>query len=87
MIRHVTDSDIEQVRAFLEGYVDTSLFLLSTLAALGPRLGHHLNSGNFRLVEEDGRVVVLDWVGQYPAGLLDQVRQLRDPQEVNHVLA
>src|ERR1700753_2874930 len=59
MIRHVTDSDIDQVRAFLEGYVDTSLFLLSTLAALGPRLGHHLNSGNFRLVEEDGRVVAV----------------------------
>jgi predicted GNAT family acetyltransferase len=59
MIRHVTDSDIDQVRAFLEGHVDTSLFLLSTLAALGPRLGHHLNSGNFRLVDEDGRVVAV----------------------------
>jgi len=54
MIRHVTDSDLDQVRAFLESHVDTSLFLLSTLAALGPRLGHHLNSGNFRLIAEEG---------------------------------
>jgi RimJ/RimL family protein N-acetyltransferase len=59
MIRHVTDSDLERVRAFLESHVDTSLFLLSTLAALGPRLGQHLNSGNFRLIEEAGRVVAV----------------------------
>jgi len=39
--------------------VDTSLFLLSTLAALGPRLGSHLNSGNFRLIEERGNVVAV----------------------------
>jgi predicted GNAT family acetyltransferase len=59
MIRHVTDSDLEHVRAFLESHVDTSLFLLSTLNALGPRLGSHLNSGNFRLLEEDGRIVAV----------------------------
>jgi ribosomal protein S18 acetylase RimI-like enzyme len=59
MIRHVTDSDLERVRAFLESHVDTSLFLLSTLAALGPRLGHHLNSGNFRKIEEDGEIVAV----------------------------
>ena len=59
MIRNVTDSDLERVRAFLESHVDTSLFLLSTLAALGPRLGPHLNSGNFRLIEEGGQVVAV----------------------------
>jgi predicted GNAT family acetyltransferase len=59
MIRHVTDSDLQRVRAFLESHVDTSLFLLSTLAALGPRLGHHLNSGNFRLIEADGQIVAV----------------------------
>lgn len=59
MIRHVTDSDLERVRAFLESHVDTSLFLLSTLAALGPRLGPHLNSGNFTLVEESGQVAAV----------------------------
>jgi predicted GNAT family acetyltransferase len=59
MIRHVTDSDLERVRVFLESHVDTSLFLLSTLAALGPRLGNHLNSGNFRLIEERGQIVAV----------------------------
>jgi predicted GNAT family acetyltransferase len=59
MIRHVKDSDLQRVRAFLESHVDTSLFLLSTLAALGPRLGHHLNSGNFRLIEEEGQIVAV----------------------------
>jgi predicted GNAT family acetyltransferase len=59
MIRHVTDSDLQRVRAFLESHVDTSLFLLSTLASLGPRLGSHLNSGNFRLIEQGGRVVAV----------------------------
>lgn len=59
MIRHVTDPDLQRVRAFLESHVDTSLFLLSTLAALGPRLGHHLNSGNFRLIEEEGQIVAV----------------------------
>jgi hypothetical protein len=59
MIRHVTDSDLERVRAFLESHVDTSLFLLSTLAALGPRLGNHLNSGNFRKFEENGEIVAV----------------------------
>jgi ribosomal protein S18 acetylase RimI-like enzyme len=59
MIRHVTDSDLQRVRAFLESHVDTSLFLLSTLAALGPRLGHHHNSGNFRLITEGGQIVAV----------------------------
>ena len=59
MIRHVTDSDLEPVRAFLESHVDTSLFLLSTLSTLGPRLGSHLNSGNFRIVEEGGKIVAV----------------------------
>ncbi len=59
MLRHVTDSDLDRVRVFLESHVDTSLFLLSTLAALGPRLGQHLNSGNFRLIEDAGQIVAV----------------------------
>jgi predicted GNAT family acetyltransferase len=59
MIRHVADADLEHVRAFLESRVDTSLFLLSTLSALGPRLGNHVNSGNFRLIEEGGCIVAV----------------------------
>ena len=56
MIRHVTDSDLERVRDFLESHVDTSLFLLSTLVSLGPRLGSHQNSGNFRLIQQAGKI-------------------------------
>jgi len=59
MIRHVTDSDLQRVRRFLESHVDASLFLLSTLTALGPRLGSHLNSGNFHLVEEGDELVAV----------------------------
>jgi ribosomal protein S18 acetylase RimI-like enzyme len=59
MIRHITASDLGRVRAFLESHVDTSLFLLSTLASLGPQLSPHLNSGNFRVIEEQGAVVAV----------------------------
>jgi len=59
MSRQLTDDDLERVRAFLERHLDTSLFLLSTLAALGPRLGEHPNSGNFRLIEERRQIVAV----------------------------
>jgi RimJ/RimL family protein N-acetyltransferase len=57
MIRDVTAANLEVLRDFLEGHVDTSLFLLSTLAALGPRLSKHPNSGNFKVLEENERIV------------------------------
>jgi len=59
MIRNVETDDLERVRGFLEAHVDTSLFLLSNLAIFGPRLTDHGNSGNYRLVEEAGRVVAV----------------------------
>ena len=59
MIRDVGTEDLERVRGFLEAHVETSLFLLSNLALFGPRLGEHWNSGNYRLVEEAGRVVAV----------------------------
>jgi RimJ/RimL family protein N-acetyltransferase len=59
MIRIVATEDLERVRAFLEAHVETSLFLLSNLAIFGPRLTDHWNSGNYRLAEEDGRVVAV----------------------------
>jgi ribosomal protein S18 acetylase RimI-like enzyme len=59
MIRDVGTEDLERVRGFLEAHVETSLFLLSNLALFGARLGEHWNSGNFRLVEEGGRVVAV----------------------------
>ena len=59
MIRIVATEDLERVRAFLEAHVDTSMFLLSNLAIFGPRLTDHWNSGNYRLIEEGGRVVAV----------------------------
>ena len=59
MIRNVETDDLERVRSFLEAHVETSLFLLSNLAVFGPRLTDHGNSGNYRLVEEAGRLVAI----------------------------
>jgi predicted GNAT family acetyltransferase len=59
MIRNVDIEDLARVRDFLEAHVETSLFLLSNLALFGPRLGDHWNSGNYRLVEEDGQIVAV----------------------------
>ena len=59
MIRLVATEDLERVRAVLEAHVETSLFLLSNLAIFGPRLMDHWNSGNYRLIEEAGRVVAV----------------------------
>ncbi len=59
MIQDVTDSDLERVRAYLEAHMDSSLFLLSNLATLGPRLGEHPNSGNYRCVVEQETIVAV----------------------------
>ncbi len=57
MICDVDASNLAATREFLERHVETSLFLLGNLAAQGPRLGPHLNSGNFRVVCEGGSIV------------------------------
>jgi predicted GNAT family acetyltransferase len=59
MIQDATDSDLAHVRAFLDAHRDSSLFLLSNLALFGPRMGDHPNSGNYRCVVEDGRIVAV----------------------------
>lgn len=59
MIRRVGIEDLERVRGFLEAHVETSLFLLSNLAIFGPHLGDSWFSGNYHLVEEDGRIVAV----------------------------
>jgi predicted GNAT family acetyltransferase len=59
MIRDVTDSHLERVRLFLESHLDTSLFLLSNLAVFGPRAVEHSNSGDFRCLEENGRIAAV----------------------------
>ena len=59
MIRDVLDTDLMAVRQFLEAHRESSLFLLASLAAHGPRGGTHPFSGTFRLAEEDGTVVAV----------------------------
>ena len=55
-VHAVDDTNVPRVRAFLEDHADTSMFLLGNLKAIGPRLGTALNSGDFKFIEEDGRV-------------------------------
>lgn len=59
MITNVTDANLGRARDFLEQHLDTSLFLLGNLTTLGPRRDAGLNSGNFRMIEEDGRVIAV----------------------------
>ena len=59
MIRDVLDTDLMAVRQFLEAHRESSLFLLASLAAHGPRGGTHPFSGIFRLAEEDDTVVAV----------------------------
>ena len=56
-IREVTDADMAAVTSFLESHLETSLFLLNNLRTYGPRLTNAVYSGNFRAIEEDGRMV------------------------------
>lgn len=50
----VTEENRGAVDAFLAAHADTAQFLLSNLAAWGPRLGTAPNSGNFKCIELDG---------------------------------
>jgi predicted GNAT family acetyltransferase len=56
MIKDVSESNLDKTRAFLETHAETSLFLLSNLAEFGPRTGDHLNSGDYKFIEEDGEI-------------------------------
>lgn len=55
----VTDESMEAVKAFLREHRDTSQILSANLATHGSRLSDHLNSGNFKVVEEDGQVLAV----------------------------
>ena len=51
MIDPVSDNNLTEVKAFLEKYRETSLFLLSNLEAHGSSLSDELNSGNFKCLK------------------------------------
>jgi predicted GNAT family acetyltransferase len=57
--RELTESNLPAAVAFLERYVETSIFLLAGLRRYGPRLGPHQNSGHYRLIEDGGSVVAV----------------------------
>ena len=52
----VDETNLPVIQAFLEQHVDNAMFLLSNLAANGPRIGTALSSGNFKVIEENGLV-------------------------------
>jgi predicted GNAT family acetyltransferase len=56
MIHDVTEISLSRVQAFLEKYIETSLFLLSNLAEIGYCLTDHLNSGNYKYTEVNGEI-------------------------------
>lgn len=51
MVRSVTATSVGPVLAYLEGHLDTSIFLLSCLTMFGPELGTDGRSGNYRAIE------------------------------------
>ncbi len=59
MVRDVSDSNLAEVRTFLEAHLDTSVFLLACLDRFGPVRGEHRDSGRYRCLEERDRVVAV----------------------------
>lgn len=55
-LRAVNENDLPKVYRFLEQHANTSMFMLNNLELNGPRLGTALNSGDFKVIEEDGNV-------------------------------
>ena len=51
VVRSVTAASVGPVLAYLEGHLDTSIFLLSCLTMFGPELGTDGRSGNYRTIE------------------------------------
>ena len=52
-----TDSNQEEALSFLSRYENTSVFLLGNFNEHGPNLGIHVNSGNFKLIRNEGKIV------------------------------
>jgi predicted GNAT family acetyltransferase len=52
-VADVGEQSLPAVKAFLEQYPETSLFLLSNIRAFGTRLGESLYSGNLKALRQD----------------------------------
>lgn len=53
----LTDSNQEEALSFLSRHENTSVFLLGNFNEHGPSLGLHVNSGNFKLIRNEGEIV------------------------------
>lgn len=57
IVEPVTEENRKAVNEFLLNRDATSIFLLGNLYDLGPRLTEHVNSGNFKLIKKDGKII------------------------------
>jgi predicted GNAT family acetyltransferase len=56
-VTDVGDLGLPAAKAFLEQYPETSLFMLSTIRAFGPRIGDSMYSGNLKALRQSDRLV------------------------------
>lgn len=73
----ISEDDLPAVKAFLERWPETSLFLLSNIRAFGHRLGTGLYSGNFKGIREDNQLVAVFCLAR-SGGLLVQAGGRQD---------
>lgn len=53
----ITPSNLNEVLSFLSRYEDTAVFLLGSLNEHGPSATQHLNSGNFKLIRQNKKII------------------------------
>lgn len=56
-LEKITNSNQKEACSFLSKYSNTAIFLLGNLHEHGPNLGPHVNSGNFKLIRQNGLIV------------------------------
>ncbi len=56
-IEKITADNQNEALSFLSKYENTAVFLLGNLEEYGPNLGSHINSGNFKLIRENEKIV------------------------------
>ncbi len=56
-LEKLTSSNLEDTISFLSKHENTSVFLLGNLNEHGPNLGPHVNSGNFKVIRKDDKII------------------------------
>jgi ribosomal protein S18 acetylase RimI-like enzyme len=57
-VEKITSANQEEALSFLSRHENTAVFLLGNFHEHGPLLGPHVNSGNFKLIRQDGVICV-----------------------------